>query len=124
MLNEGVKENGLLLSSVELEDDIEEDIVEEETSSDLDTTVCSSFSSLTWVVWDDWVKENCLLLSSVDEDIVDEEVSPDLDTSLFSSSLAWVEHVWASLTRLSTVVGTWGWLSLANSCTVTGSSCL
>ena len=47
MLNDGVKENGLLLSSVELEDDIEEDIVEEETSSDLDTTVCSSFSSLT-----------------------------------------------------------------------------
>ena len=71
MLNNGVKENGLLLSSVELEDDIEEDIVEEETSSDLDTTVCSSFSSLTWVVWDDWVKENCLLLSSVDEDVED-----------------------------------------------------
>ena len=47
MLNDGVNENGLLLSSVELEDDIEEDIVEEETSSDLDTTFCSSFSSLT-----------------------------------------------------------------------------
>ena len=47
MLNDGVKENGLLLSSVELEDDIEEDIVEEETSSDLDTTLWSSFSSLT-----------------------------------------------------------------------------
>ena len=47
MLNEGVKENGLLLSSVELEDDIEEDNVEEETSSDLNTTFCSSFSSLT-----------------------------------------------------------------------------
>ena len=69
-----------------------------------------------------------MLRSSVDEDvkedIVEEEVSSDLDTSgcaIFSfaplknapfsvncSSLAWVEHVWASLTRLSTVVGTWG----------------
>ena len=47
ILNDGVKENGLLLSSVELKDDIDEDIVEEETSSDLDTTFCSSFSSLT-----------------------------------------------------------------------------
>ena len=47
ILNDGVKENGLLLSSVELEDDIDDDIVEEETSSDLDTTICSSFSTLT-----------------------------------------------------------------------------
>ena len=67
-----------------------------------------------------------MLRSSVDEDveedIVDEQVSSDLDTSDFAifsfapltnapfsvncSSLAWVEHVWASLTRLSTVVGT------------------
>ena len=67
-----------------------------------------------------------MLCSIVDEDVeednVDENVSSDLDTSgcaIFSfvplknapfsancSSLAWVEHVWASLTRLSTVVGT------------------
>ena len=47
ILNDGVKENGLLLSSVELEDDNDDDIVEEETSSDLDTTFCSSFSTLT-----------------------------------------------------------------------------
>ena len=47
ILNDGVKENGLLLSSVELKDDIEEDIVEEETSSDLDTIFCSSLSGLT-----------------------------------------------------------------------------
>ena len=106
MLNDGVIENVLLLSSVELEDDIEEVIVEDEVS-DLDTTFFSSFSSLVEHVCDDEVKENVELDDDIEDDIVDKE-APGLDTEFCCSlsSFAWVELVTASLVRLSTVVGT------------------
>ena len=103
MLNDGVIENVLLLSSVELEDDIEEVIVVDEVS-DLDTIF---FSSLVEHVCDDEVKENVELDDDIEDDIVDKE-APGLDTEFCCSlsSFAWVELVTASLVRLSTVVGT------------------
>ena len=84
-LNDGVKANVLLLSSVELEDDIEDDVV---VSPDLETIFCSSLSSLTNV---EHVMDSLLRLSTVvefEKDIAEEEVSPDLDMIFFSSILA------------------------------------
>ena len=84
-LNDGVKANVLLLSIIELEDDIEDDVV---VSPDLETIFCSSLSSLTNV---ELVMDALLRLSTVvelEEDIVEEEVSPDLDMIFFSSILA------------------------------------
>ena len=88
-LKDGVKANVLLLSSVELEDDIEDDVV---VSPDLETIFCSSLSCLTNV---EEVLYSLFKLSTVVEleediveDIVEEEVSPDLEMIFFSSSLA------------------------------------
>ena len=85
-LNDGVKANVLLLSSVELEDDIEDDVV---VSPDLETIFWSPLSnSLTNV---EHVLDSLLRLSTVvelEEDIVEEEVSPDLENIFFSSILA------------------------------------
>ena len=88
-LKDGVKANVLLLSNVELEDDIEDDVV---VSPDLETIFCSSLSCLTNV---EEVLDSLFRLSTVVEleediveDIVEEEVSPDLEMIFFSSSLA------------------------------------
>ena len=88
-LKDGVKANVLLLSNVELEDDIEDDVV---VSPDLETIFCSSLSCLTNV---EEVLYSLFKLSTVVEleediveDIVEEEVSPDLEMLFFSSSLA------------------------------------
>ena len=80
-LNDGVKANVLLLSIIELEDDVV-------VSPDLETIFCSSLSSLTNV---EHVMDSLLRLSTVvelEEDIVEEEVSPDLENIFFSSILA------------------------------------
>ena len=80
-LNDGVKANVLLLSIIELEDDVV-------VSPDLETIFCSSLSSLTNV---EHVMDSLLRLSTVvefEEDIAEEEVSPDLDMIFFSSILA------------------------------------
>ena len=85
-LNDGVKANVLFLSSVELEDDIEDDVV---VSPALETIFGSPLSnSLTNV---EHVLDSLLRLSTVvelEEDIVEEEVSPDLENIFFSSILA------------------------------------
>ena len=85
-LKDGVKANVLLLSNVELEDDIEDDVV---VSPDLETIFCSSLSCLTNV---EEVLDSLFRLSTVEEDIVEdiveEDVSPDLEMIFFSSSLA------------------------------------
>ena len=80
-LNDGVKANVLLLSIIELEDDVV-------VSPDLETIFCSSLSSLTNV---EHVMDSLLRLSTVvefEKDIAEEEVSPDLDMIFFSSILA------------------------------------
>ena len=84
-LKDGVKANVLLLSNVELEDDIEDDVV---VSPDLETVFCSSLSCLTNV---EHVLNSLFRLSTVvefEKDIAEEEVSPDLDMIFFSSILA------------------------------------
>ena len=81
-LNDGVKANVLLLSIIELEDDVV-------VSPDLETIFWSPLSnSLTNV---EHVLDSLLRLSTVvelEEDIVEEEVSPDLENIFFSSILA------------------------------------
>ena len=88
-LKDGVKANVLLLSNVELEDDIEDDVV---VSPDLETIFCSSLSSLTKVEHD---LDSLVRLSTVveleddiEDDIVEEEVSADLEMIFSFSSLA------------------------------------
>ena len=80
-LNDGVKANVLLLSIIELEDDVV-------VSPDLETIFWSPLSSLTNV---EHVMDSLLRLSTVvefEKDIAEEEVSPDLDMIFFSSILA------------------------------------
>ena len=88
-LNDGVRANVLLLSNVELEDDIEDDVV---VSPDCETTFCSSLPSLTNVEHDfgSLVRLSTVveLEDDIVDDIVEEEVSADLEMIFLSSSLA------------------------------------